>query len=130
MASYLGTSAVISFGGTTINTYYRKAKSDESISLVDKSAGADTHTSHLAALRETTFMVDFLMDGVTVWDALTPGASSAALIWGPEGSTSGKPKYTATAIVKKRTKDQAYNDLALATVEFQLQTAWAATSYP
>lgn len=130
MASYLGSAAVITFAGVTINTYYRKAKTDEGISLVDKSAGADTHTSHLAALKETTFTVDFVMDGTTVWDALAPGASSAALIWGPEGSTSGKPKYTATAIVKKRTKDQAYNDLALATVEFQLQNAWVATSYP
>ena len=129
MASYLGSAAVISFAGTAINTYYRKAKTDESIGLVDKSAGADTHTSYLAALRETTFTVDFLMDGVVVWDALTPGASSAALIWGPEGSTAGKPKYTATAVVKKRTKDEAYNDLALATVEFQLQSAWVATSY-
>ena len=108
-----------SFAGTANNSYYRKAKSDESIGLVDKSAGADTHTSYLAALRETTFTVDFLMDGVVVWDALTPGTSSAALIWGPEGSTGGKPTYTATAVVKKRTKDEAYNDLALATVEFQ-----------
>jgi hypothetical protein len=31
MASYLGSAAVITFGGTAINTYYRKAKSDESI---------------------------------------------------------------------------------------------------
>ena len=129
MASYLGSAAVISFGGTAINTVYRMAKTDESIGLGDKSAGADTHTSYLAALRETTFTVDFLMDGITVWDALVPGTSSAALIWGPEGSTTGKPKYTATAVVKKRTKDQAYNDLALATVDFQLQGAWVPASY-
>lgn len=130
MASFLGTNAVISFGGTAINTYYRKAKSDESIALVDKTAGADTHMSHLAALRETKFTVDFVLDGTTVWEALTPGTSSAALIWGPEGSTSGKPKYTATAIVAKRTKDETYNDLVVASVEFELQTAWVATSYP
>ncbi|CAB4147801.1 hypothetical protein UFOVP505_49 [uncultured Caudovirales phage] len=130
MASFLGTAAVITFAGVTINTYYRKAKSDESIALVDKTAGADTHMSHLAALRETKFTVDFVMDGTTVWDALIPGTSSAALIWGPEGSTSGKPKYTATAIVAKRTKDETYNDLVVASVEFELQTAWVATSYP
>lgn len=129
MASLLGTNAVITFAGVTINTYYRKAKSDESIALVDKTAGADTHMSHLPALRETKFTVDFVLDGVTVWDALVPGTSSAALIWGPEGSGSGKPKYTATAIVSKRTKDEPYNDLVVCSVEFELQTAWVPTSY-
>ena len=130
MASYLGSAAVISFGGTAINTVYRKAKTDESIGLVDKLAGADTHTSYLPALRETTFTVDFLVDGVAVWNALTPG-QSATLEWGPEGNgaASGKPKYTATALVKKRTRDASYNDINTATVEFQLQTAWVPTSY-
>ena len=130
MASTLGTNAYINFNSQSLGSVHRKAKSDESIALVDKTAGADTHMSHLAALRETKFTVDFVMDGTTVWDALTPGTSSAALIWGPEGSTSGKPKYTATAIVAKRTKDETYNDLVVASVEFELQTAWVATSYP
>lgn len=130
MASYLGTNAVITFAGVTINTYYRKAKSDESIALVDKTAGADTHMSHLAALRETKFTVDFLIDGVTIWNALTPG-TSAALEWGPEGNgaASGKPKYTSTAIVTKRTKDETYNDITTGSVELELQAAWTAATY-
>lgn len=130
MASYLGTGAYINFNSQTLSTPYRKAKSDEGIGLVDKSAGADTHTSHLAALRETTFTVDFLIDGVTLWNALTPG-TTATLEWGPEGNgaASGKPKYTASAMVKKRTKDQSYNDLATGTVEFQLQAAWTPATY-
>ena len=123
MATYLGTNAYINFNSQTLSTTYRKAKADES-------AGADTHTSHLAALKETTFTVDFLMDGVTVWNALTPG-TSATLEWGPEGNTaaSGKPKYTATAIVKKRTRDASFNDINTATVEFQLQAAWTPATY-
>ena len=129
MASFLGTNAYINFNSQTLSTVYRKAKSDESIALVDKTAGADTHMSHLAALRETKFTVDFVLDGVTVWDALVPGTSSAALIWGPEGSGTGKPKYTATAIVSKRTKDEPYNDLVVCSVEFELQAAWTPATY-
>lgn len=130
MAAYLGTNAYINFNSQTLSTVYRKAKADEGISLVDKSAGADTHTSYLAALKETTFTVDFLVDGVTVWNALTPG-QSATLEWGPEGNTaaSGKPKYTATALVKKRTRDAGFNDINTATVEFQLQAAWTPATY-
>jgi hypothetical protein len=130
MASYLGTNAYINFNSQTLSVVYRKAKSDEAIGLVDKSAGADTHASYLAALRETTFSVDFLVDGVTVWNALTPG-QSATLEWGPEGNgaASGKPKYTATALVKKRTRDEGYTDVVQATVEFQLQAAWTAAAY-
>ncbi len=130
MATYLGNNAYINFNSQTLSVVYRKAKADESIGLVDKSAGADTHTSYLAALRETTFSVDILLDGVTVWNALTPG-QSATLEWGPEGNgaASGKPKYTATALVKKRTRDASYNDINTATVEFQLQAAWTAAAY-
>ena len=130
MATYLGNNAYINFNSQTISVVYRKAKTDESIGLVDKSAGADTHTSYLAALRETTFTVDFLVDGVAVWNALTPG-QSATLEWGPEGNgaASGKPKYTATALVKKRTRDASYNDINTGTVEFQLQAAWTAATY-
>ena len=130
MASFLGTAAYINFNSQTLSTVYRKAKSDESIALVDKTAGADTHMSHLAALRETKFTVDFVLDGVTVWNALTPG-QSATLEWGPLGNTaaSGNPKYSATAIVTKRTKDETYNDIAVCSVEFELQAAWTATTY-
>lgn len=130
MATYLGNNAYINFNSQTISVVYRKAKTDESIGLVDKSAGADTHISYLAALRETTFTVDFLVDGVTIWNALTPG-QSATLEWGPEGNgaASGKPKYTVVALVKKRTRDASFNDINTGTVEFQLQAAWTAATY-
>ncbi len=130
MSSFLGTNAYINFNSQTLSTGYRKAKSDESIALVDKTAGADTHKAHLAALRETKFTVDFVLDGVTVWNALTPG-QSATLEWGPLGNTvaSGNPKYSATAIVTKRTKDETYNDIATCSVEFELQAAWTAATY-
>ena len=130
MASTLGTNAYINFNSQSLGAVHRKAKSDESIALVDKTAGADTHMSHLAALRETKFTVDFLIDGVTIWNALTPG-TSAALEWGPEGNgaASGKPKYTSTAIVTKRTKDETYNDISTGSVELELQAAWTAATY-
>lgn len=130
MASFLGTNAYINFNSQTLSTYYRKAKSDESIAMVDKTAGADTHMSHLPALRETKFTVDFVLNGVTVWDALVPGTSST-LEWGPLGNTpaSGNPKYSATAIVTKRTKDEPYNDIAVCSVEFELQAAWTPATY-
>lgn len=128
MASFLGTNAYINFNSQSIGSVHRKAKSDESIALVDKTAGADTHMSHLAALRETKFTIDFLIDGVTIWNALTPG-TSAAIEWGPEGNTTGKSKYTSTAIVTKRTKDETYNDITTGSVELELQAAWTPATY-
>ena len=54
------------------------------------------------------------------WSTVSPARTSSPL---------RRTHCPASAVVKKRTKDQAYNDLALATVEFQLQGAWVPTSY-
>lgn len=125
---YLGDNAVITFGGTALQQDYRTMDVSETIGLVDKSAGSDAHESFLAAKKGTSISLEFLFDGTEEWAACAPG-SEDTLIHGPEGSTSGDPKYTAVAIVADRKRKDAYNDVSAATVDFKLQAAWTEGTY-
>lgn len=118
MAPYIGKNAVITFGGTTLNTSYRTFKQTGSVDMVDKSAGADTHKTYIAALMDDGFDFECLMDGTGVWAACEPG-TEGSLIISPEGTGSGKPKTTMIATVSKRDRSVAYNDLATMSVSFQ-----------
>lgn len=124
MASYIGKATVITFAAVALNTLYRNADVEESVDLVDKSAFADTHKSYIAALKDTKFTCEYLVDGTTVWAACAPG-TEGTLVYSPEGTTSGKPKYTAVAIVASRKRANPYNEMVTATLEFNLQAAWA-----
>jgi hypothetical protein len=123
MAQFLGKNMVVTFASTTLNTLFRSASVEESVDLVDKSAFADAHKSYIAALKDTKFSIEFLVDGTTAWGACAPG-TEGTLVYSPEGTSAGKPKYTAVGIVASRSKDNPYNDLVTASVDFQLQAAW------
>lgn len=125
---YLGDSSIISFGGTALEQDYRTIDINESIGLVDKSAGSDAHESFLAAKVGTTVAIEFLFDGTEEWAAAAPGTEDT-LIYGPEGSTSGDPKYTAVAIVESRQRKGAYNDVSAATVNLRMQASWLEGTY-
>jgi hypothetical protein len=118
MAPYIGKNAVVTFGGTTLNTSYRTFKQTGSVDMVDKSAGADAHKTFIAALMDDGFDFECLMDGTQVWAACTPG-TEGSLIISREGTTAGKPKTTMVAVVAKRDSSVAYNDLATMSVSFQ-----------
>jgi hypothetical protein len=75
---------------------------------------------------------DVTTDG-TLTIAWRTGEAHLGEEWGPvyegNGAASGKPKYTSTAIVTKRTKDETYNDVTTGSVELELQAAWTAATY-
>lgn len=123
MAAVIGQNTIISFGSATMTTRYRSADREETVELVDKSSGADTHKSYLAALKESNFAMEFLRDGTAAWAACAPG-TEGTLTYNPEGTAAGKPKYTAVAIVESRGESNPYNDLLTMTVSWQLQAAF------
>ena len=123
MAQYLGKNTVVVFGTTTLNTLYRSAGAEESVDLVDKSAFADAHKSYLAALRDTTFSLEFLIDGTASWAACVPG-TEGTLTYSTEDTVAGKLKRSAVAIVSSRSMENPYNELVTASVEWNLQAAW------
>lgn len=123
MAQYIGKNTVVTFASTTLNTLYRSVSEEQSVDLVDKSAFDDAHKSYLAALRDTKIGIEFLVDGTSAWAACAPG-TEGTIVYSPEGTASGKPKYTAVGIVATRSRENPYNELVTASVDFQLQAAW------
>lgn len=123
MAPYIGRNTVVSFNSVVLNTNYRSAKDDQSIDTIDKSSGADTHKSYLAGLADSTVNIEFLMDGTVAYAGCILGVDGT-LIYSPEGSASGKPKYTAVVMPTKRSRTNPYNDIVVCSVDFQKQAAW------
>lgn len=118
MSRTIGKNAVITFGGTTLNTDYRTFKEGNSSAMIDKSAGADVRATYIAGLADGAYDMDMLIDGTGPFAACLPG-TEGTLIFGNEGSASGKPKTTVVAVCTKRERSFAYNDLSMMSVSFQ-----------
>lgn len=122
--AYTGSNSVIIFNSVTFDTTYRNIKDDDWIDKEKKSAGADTHESYFTSMRDSKLSLEFLMDGTVAWSACVPGMESV-LIHCPEGIVDSSPRYITTALVKRRSRVNPYNDLVVASVVFQKQSAWA-----
>jgi len=130
MPEYIGRNAYLIFGSTVLSTRYTTVDTDESVALVDKSAGSDTHDSFLAALASGSLSVGFNHNAgdTATWNAVAPG-TEGTLIYAPEGTATTKPKHTVVCIVENRQSKIAYNDLRRMTVSFKTQEAVTQSVY-
>lgn len=120
---YTGSAMYIKFGAQVLSTRYRSYNESDEAGLVDKSSGADTRRTYLPTLKDGGASFEFLQDsgGSVVWAAVEAG-STGTLEWGPEGTASGKPKYTVNALVKNRKRDIVFDDVVKITVDFTYNT--------
>ncbi len=120
IAGFTGSAAYLKFGATELQTYYRTATLNESIDLVDKSAGADASKTYLTALKDGTFTAEVVLPtGGTAIVAATNVGTSGTILYGPEGTASGKPKASVLAIVSSRGRPLTYNDVTTMSVTWQ-----------
>lgn len=133
MAEFTGKNLIVVFATVTLTGNHRTFSVTEEMGTVDASAGADAARSYVTTLKDGTATLEVLGDdtagGPTWWAAVAPG-TTGSLVYGEEGSTSGQPRHTASAIVTSRKKDAPYDDLVTYTVEFQLNGAVTDDSYP
>jgi hypothetical protein len=102
---------------------YRTLTVTEEIDLEDSSAGSDTHRNYLPTLADTTLELEFLdntTNNAQFWTDLNPGVSGT-LIWGPEGNSAGKTKYSVLCVVSSVEIKYPYDGVVEVTVEFQAQ---------
>lgn len=120
MAEYSGTNMYVKFGSTDLSGDYRTMTVTEDMALIDASAGSDTGTTYVTTLINGTGTLELVDQaaGTALWAAVVNG-TSGTLEWAPEGTASGKPKYTVTAIVQSRERRVAYNDVSILTINFQ-----------
>lgn len=112
-------------GGTaTLTGDYRTFSYEPSVDLLDQSAGADVAKTYVTDLKDgkmsfTGLMQDGASAGGTVMTTVLAEGASGTLIWSPEGTAVGKPKYTAPAICQGVNIQISYNGLTEISVSWQ-----------
>jgi hypothetical protein len=127
-----GKNAAIRFGGSTFSQDYRSFDVTEECGTVDASAGSDNARSYLPTLVDGKASMEWVYttNSAALWSAVAPG-TTGTLEWGPEGTSSagGVPKYTASAIVTSRQRTHPFEDLVIATTEWQFNSSVTASTY-
>lgn len=126
MAHYTGKDLYIEFAGESFNTDYRSLSVDRQIDTVEVSAGADTDKSYLTTLRDATFSVTYVDENAsgTVVNATLYEGAYGTLTWGPEGTASGKPKFSCAAWVTSVTAGLEYATEVTRDVSLQKDGDW------
>jgi hypothetical protein len=90
---------ICSAGTIALSGDYRTLSYKPTVGMVKATAGSDSFESYLATVKEAKIDYTGVMQtgGTALEDALLPGASGT-LIVGPEGTASGKRKYTVPAL--------------------------------
>ena len=91
-------------GTTVMSGDYKTFTYNPSIDLLDQSAGSDANKTYITALKDGRCAFNGLLQsgtsaGGTVMLANLIEGYSGTLVWSPEGTAVGKPKYTQPAIV-------------------------------
>ena len=130
MAEYVGNGLYITFGGTVLHSDFRTFETEETVDMVDSSAGADVAKTYLKALEDGTASLELVDQtvGTLVWAAIKKG-NYGTLVWGPEGTASGKPKQQVLAYSTSRGRSQPYNDVVVLTAQFQFSGTITDTVY-
>lgn len=127
MAHYTGKDLYIEFGGQAVgDSEYRSLSVDRQIDTVEVSAGADTDKSYLTTLRDASFSLTYVDEnasGTLVNQALYEGAYGT-LVWGPQGTASGKPKFSCAAWVTSVSAGMEYNAEVTRDVSLQKDGDW------
>lgn len=137
MAEYSGKNLYIKFtyatskngtaaGTVTLSGNQRTMSVNRSLDTADVSAGADTHKSYIQTLEDTTISLTMLDDGTaaaTIRAAIAPG-NWGTLEFGPEGTTTGKPKYTLPVHVTSFSTEYPYDGEVEYDISFQGDGAW------
>lgn len=134
MARYSGKNLAFQWhtgGGTvTLHTNYRTWTVNESADEIDAGAGADAAKTFLAGPYERSGVLEFLPEtaGTATYVKLAV-QTDGTVVWGPEGSTTGKEKRSATATILGRDDNYSYNQVATLQIRFRLNSVDTVTTW-
>lgn len=125
MAKYTGQDMVITFAGVDISGQGRNLDISQTADEIDVTTYGSVDKEYIVGMLERDATLEVLDDNSssTIRKALVPG-SSGTLIWYPQGTTAGKPKFTVgTAVVKEQGISYPYDDAVLMSVNIRLSGA-------
>lgn len=122
---FSGSAVVIQWiyaGGTaTLSGDQRSISLSRSLDMHDATAGSDPYRKRLAGIKDMTASYNAVLavGGTVIEDALESGANGTLII-GPEGTASGKRKYTLPMLSAGPNVNIPYADVVELTNEFSL----------
>ena len=125
MAHHTGKNLYIEYRGVTISGDQRSFSSSETVDTAETTAGADVGKSYLPTLEDASGSFELVDDGVegsAIYQALFN--NEGTLTWGPEGTASGKPKYSCAVIITGRDQSTPYDDTVMRTYNWQRNGDW------
>ena len=127
MAHVTGKNAYISFGGVEIQADNRSLSWDESTDVADTTAGADAFESHVVTTKNVEFSLTLLYDNSAAGTATTVAVANGAagtLDIGPEGTATGKPRYTIVGTVTGKSPTWDYDGESEFDITITANGAW------
>jgi len=131
MTHYTGADFYATFGGTPISGEQTDFTDNEEGGLAEATAGADTDATYVGTYKtgSATMVTLAVVGTTTIYDACVP-LTAGTLIYGPEGTVAGKPKYTVDAIVTSRSRSLPFAGIAVYTIGFTFNSAKTDGTYP
>lgn len=129
MAAFSGSALYLAWvysGGTiTLHGDFRQFDWTPTLSLIDSTAGSDTFREYIGGIGEGGDISASLVmqaSGTALISALAR-AAVGTILYGPEGTATGKPKSTIPAISKGPAYSQPYDDVVEFKVSWQQSAA-------
>lgn len=123
MAKLSGKNLWVSFSGTTLSSEMRSFDVNLAQETADATAGADEYRNFVNTVKTIEASMELVMKehstgGSAIKAALAAGAEGT-LLWGPEGTATGKPKYGFYARISEASETIPFDDVWTKSVTFQ-----------
>lgn len=128
MAKYTGTALYVTYGGTVLTGEHRKFDWDYKGDVDDVTAGADVDKEYITTHRDASgsmMIVDTGTDMAGIRSVLYP-LNSQTLIFAPNGTATGMPKYQCEAILTDVKSGYPYDGHTEIEFSWQKTGAWTA----
>lgn len=124
MAKISGKDLFASFAGTSLGDTIRNFDVSEAQETADATAGADAYRNYVNTMKTIkasceVVMKDYAGGGSALRSLLQPGAEGT-LIWGVEGSATGKPKKGFLARISQADEGIPFDDVVTISLTFQM----------
>jgi len=125
---HAGTNLYATFQGVVITTDQRSLDVNETVKIVDTTAGADAAESHVVTTKAVDFNWGLLYNGtasLAILQVLAVG-EQGTLAFGTEGNSAGSPRYQCQATVTSFKKTIPYAGTVELSVTMKQNADWEA----
>jgi len=125
-----GSKAVITVNGNALTAYIDDVSFDGSVETAETTVLGLTGKSYIPGLQDGSFKLTGKFDPAA--DALLVAMNQVAslpVIYGPQGSTTGLPKYTCNAILSKYSLKTGVSGAGTFEADFQISGGWTRSVY-